>query len=74
MMLLIPKGFAHGFLTLEDHTIFQYKCSDYYHPQSEGGILWNSEGTGINWAIENPVLSEKDKIHIPFSEFDSPFS
>lgn len=73
LMLLIPKGFAHGFLTLQDHTIFQYKCSDYYHPQAEGGILWKSAGTGINWEIENPVLSEKDKIHPDFKDFVSPF-
>jgi dTDP-4-dehydrorhamnose 3,5-epimerase len=73
LMLLIPKGFAHGFLTLNDQTIFQYKCSDYYHPASEGGILWKSEGTGINWGVENPVLSDKDQIHPQFSDFISPF-
>lgn len=73
MMLLIPKGFAHGFLTLEDQTIFQYKCSDYYHPQSEGGILWKSEGAGIKWGVDEPLLSEKDKIHPEFKNFISPF-
>jgi dTDP-4-dehydrorhamnose 3,5-epimerase len=72
-MLLIPKGFAHGFETLEDHTIFTYKCSDYYHPESEGGILWNSPSLGIEWRSQNPVLSEKDKVHPEFLNFNSPF-
>ena len=72
-MLFIPPGFAHGFLTLKDHTIFTYKCTDYYHPESEGGVRWNSPELGINWNIENPVLSAKDEILPFFSEFNSPF-
>ena len=72
-MLYIPPGFAHGFLTLEDNTIFTYKCTDYYHPEVEGGVLWNSPELNIPWNIENPVLSAKD-IGLPtFSEFVSPF-
>ncbi len=72
-MLYIPPGFAHGFLTLEDNTIFTYKCTDYYHPEVEGGVLWNSPELNIPWNIENPVLSVKD-ISLPtFSEFVSPF-
>lgn len=62
--LYIPKGFAHGFLALEDKTILIYKCSDYYHPNDEGGIIWNDPEIGIKWPIEevdNIILSEKDK-------------
>lgn len=73
-MLLIPKGFAHGFETLQDHTIFSYKCTDYYHPASEGGIAWNSPTLEIPWRTTMPTLSQKDKNHIEFSQFDSPFN
>jgi dTDP-4-dehydrorhamnose 3,5-epimerase len=69
----VPPGFAHGFLTLKDDTIFSYKCTNYYNKDSEGCILWNSEGLGINWEIENPQLSEKDKDADAFKDFVSPF-
>jgi dTDP-4-dehydrorhamnose 3,5-epimerase len=72
-MLYIPPGFAHGFLTLEDHTIFTYKCTDYYHPETEGGVRWNSPELNIPWNIEDPILSAKDEILPLFSEFISPF-
>ena len=72
-MLYIPPGFAHGFLTLEDNTIFTYKCTDYYHPEVEGGVLWNSPELNIPWNIENPVLSAKDIALPTFSKFVSPF-
>lgn len=58
--LWIPEGFAHGFLTLEDNTIFQYKCTNYYHKDSEATLLWNDPALNINWGIENPLISEKD--------------
>ncbi|MFN4914558.1 MAG: dTDP-4-dehydrorhamnose 3,5-epimerase [Sphingomonadales bacterium] len=73
LMLFIPKGFAHGFATLSDNTIFQYKCSDYYAPSAEGGILWSSPSLQINWGVDQPILSEKDKLHPDFSVFESPF-
>jgi dTDP-4-dehydrorhamnose 3,5-epimerase len=72
-MLYIPPGFAHGFLTLEDHTIFTYKCTQYYHPQSEGGVLWNSPSLQIPWGISQPILSAKDELLPDYSVFESPF-
>lgn len=64
-MLFIPEGFAHGFLTLED-SIFFYKCNQFYHKDSESGILWNDPTLNINWGVENPVVSEKDQQLLPF--------
>lgn len=72
-MLWVPEGFAHGFSTLEDNTIFAYKCTNYYSKDSEGCILWNDSSLGINWRVENPTTSEKDKLGLPFTEFVSPF-
>jgi dTDP-4-dehydrorhamnose 3,5-epimerase len=71
--LWIPEGFAHGFLTLENNTIFSYKCTNLYNKNSEGCILWNDPTIGINWGIENPLLSEKDKLGEPFEMFKSNF-
>lgn len=72
-MLYIPEGFAHGFLVLEDNTIFSYKCSRTYNKEAEDGIFWNDTDLNINWNIQNPILSEKDKIAKRFREFNSPF-
>jgi len=69
----IPEGFAHGFLTLENDTIFSYKCSQFYNKESEASLLWNDETLGINWGIEDPILSDKDKIAPKFSNFQSQF-
>jgi dTDP-4-dehydrorhamnose 3,5-epimerase len=69
LLLWIPPGFAHGFLTLEDNTIFLYKVTAYYHPQSESGIIYNDPQLNIEWKISNPVVSAKDKILPSFSEF-----
>jgi dTDP-4-dehydrorhamnose 3,5-epimerase len=59
-MFWIPPGFAHGFLSLEENTIFNYKCTQYYNKNSESGILWNDPELGIDWGIENPIVSAKD--------------
>lgn len=70
----IPEGFAHGFVTLEDQTVFQYKCTDYYAPETEGCILWNDPELNIPWETENPILSEKDKKGVLFKDLVSPFT
>lgn len=72
-MFYIPPGFAHGFLTLRDNTIFSYKCTNVYNKASEGCILWNDKDININWKISNPILSEKDLVGTPLKEFTSPF-
>ena len=59
-MMYIPSGFAHGFVVLSNTADFIYKCTDYYHPQSEQGILWNDPAIGIEWPIEDVQLSERD--------------
>ena len=72
-MMFVPKGMAHGFLSLEDDTIFTYKCTDYYQPQSEGCIAWNDESLNIDWDANHPIISEKDTKGQKFNEFISPF-
>ena len=72
-MFFIPPGFAHGFLTLRDNTIFSYKCTNVYNKASEGCVLWNDPDLKINWNISKPILSEKDLIGTPFKKFNSPF-
>ncbi|MEC7752925.1 MAG: dTDP-4-dehydrorhamnose 3,5-epimerase [Bacteroidota bacterium] len=67
-MFLIPAGFAHGFVALED-SVFFYKCSNYYHKESEGGILWNDTSLGIDWGISNPIVSEKDQVLPNFAAY-----
>ena len=68
--LFIPKGFAHGFVVLSEEAVFQYKCDNYYAPQSEGAIIWNDPELGIDWKIpaEDIILSEKDKKHPLFKD------
>jgi dTDP-4-dehydrorhamnose 3,5-epimerase len=73
-MLYVPVGFAHGFLTLTDNTIFSYKCGNVYNKASEMGIMWNDPDLNIDWKIENPLLSEKDQVNLNFKDFQSPFS
>ena len=70
-MLMIPHGFAHGFVTLMDNTIFSYKCSCFYCHEAEETICWNDKTLDINWGILHPVVSEKDQNGIPFNiDFD----
>ncbi|MCP1104982.1 dTDP-4-dehydrorhamnose 3,5-epimerase [Serratia nevei] len=57
----IPPGLAHGFVVLSDIADFEYKCTDYYNPIHEGCLLWNDPDIGIEWPLDNPLLSEKDK-------------
>lgn len=58
--LLIPRGFAHGFLAITDDVEFLYKADNYYEPQSDRNILWNDPDINVDWGIDNPILSEKD--------------
>lgn len=61
---MIPRGFAHGFLVVSDYAEFAYKCDDFYHPDDEGGIMWNDPDIGIDWGdVSGVILSEKDKKH-----------
>ena len=59
--LLIPRGFGHGFVTLTDDVEFLYKADNYYAPEADAGVRWNDPEIGVEWGIENPILSEKDK-------------
>jgi dTDP-4-dehydrorhamnose 3,5-epimerase len=71
--LWIPPGFAHGFVSLADDTLFSYKCTNYYSPESEGTIKWNDTDLGINWGVENALVSEKDELGTEFRRFESDF-
>lgn len=72
-VLLIPEGFAHGFVTLEDETIVNYKCSNTYNKESEQTLLWNDKDLGIKWELDKPILSDKDLKGQPFKSFKSMF-
>ncbi|PZX59912.1 dTDP-4-dehydrorhamnose 3,5-epimerase [Algoriphagus ratkowskyi] len=69
-LMYVPTGFAHGFSVLED-SVFAYKCSNYYHKESEGGILWNDPALAIDWQIDEPITSEKDAVWPTLEEFRS---
>ena len=61
---MIPRGFAHGFVVMSDYAEFAYKCDELYHPEDEGGIMWNDPAIGIEWPeVGEIILSEKDKVH-----------
>lgn len=72
-MYWVPPGFAHGFVTLEDNTVFFYKCTNVYNKESEGSLRWNDPTLNIDWGVAEPLLSEKDKIAPLFDSFKSPF-
>lgn len=65
----VPPGYAHGFVVTSESADFQYKCTDYYNPGDEGGILWNDPDVGIDWPLGEPTLSEKDGILPTLSEY-----
>lgn len=69
----VPAGFGHGFLTLENDTVFSYKCTNFYNAQSEDGILWNDADLDIDWNVNNPLISDKDKSQQKFNNFVTPF-
>ena len=72
----VPEGFAHGFLVLSDEAVFNYKCTNLYSPEYDGGLLWNDPDVGIKWPLEGIdeiILSEKDKKQPRLNELDLPF-
>ena len=72
----IPRGFAHGFSVLSEEVVFQYKCDSFYAPQSEGAIAWDDPDLAIGWRIpaDRAILSEKDRRHPRFNNFETPFA
>jgi len=64
----IPPGLAHGFVVISDYADFEYKCTNYYDPESEGCLFWNDPEIGIDWPVTNPILSEKDKLGLRLSD------
>lgn len=72
----VPEGFAHGFLVLSDYATFNYKCTDFYAPQYDSGLLWNDKDVNIKWPldeIDEVILSDKDKVQKTLKELDIPF-
>ena len=69
----IPPGFAHGFITLEEDTIFSYKCTEVYNKQSEGSIVWNDKDLNIDWGMEDPIVSGKDTESPTFAKLSTQF-
>ena len=66
--LFVPEGFAHGFCVLSDTACFLYKCSDFYAPDDESGIIWSDPDIGIKWPVDAPIVSEKDRRFSTFSK------
>lgn len=66
--LFIPAGFAHGFCVLSDTALFLYKCSTYYAPQNEGGVVWNDPALDIRWPVDDPLLSDRDRDFPPLAQ------
>ena len=65
--MYVPAGFAHGYLVLSETAEFLYKCSDFYHPEYERGVLWNDPEIAITWGVLAPILSDKDRRNAPLS-------
>ncbi len=73
----VPEGFAHGFVVMSETAEFVYKCTRFYDPSDEGGLMWNDPEIGIDWPVPENVellLSEKDQHHQPLKDFESPFT
>ncbi len=68
VLLFIPEGFAHGLAVLEDDTLFQYKCSQYWDPAAERTLLWNDPALGIDWGLSDPLVSAKDRSGLPLRD------
>lgn len=73
LQLLIPEGFAHGFVALKENTIVQYKCTQFYKKEAEGTLIYNDPDLNINWGIDHPITTEKDLQGVSFKELISPF-
>ena len=75
LQLFIPRGFAHGFAVLSDIAVFQYKCDNFYAPQSEGAIAWDDPDIGVDWQLpsDSVILSAKDRCHPSFRDFEPVF-
>ena len=69
--MFIPKGFAHGFSVLSEDALVYYKCSDYYYPEGERGLLWNDPALDIDWKVADPIISEKDQHQPKLQEIKS---
>ena len=72
-MIWIPSGFAHGFVALEDNTIFQYKCDAIYNPKLEECLIWNDPKLGIDWEIDKPIISSRDNKGKRFDDLNTSF-
>lgn len=75
LQLFIPRGFAHGFAVLSQDAVFQYKCDEFYHPESEGGIAWDDPLLNIDWKLpeKDIILSKKDTVNPKFEEIEPHF-
>lgn len=71
--LWIPRGFAHGFVVLEDDTLFSYKCTNVYSKEHDRGALWNDPALGIEWGIAAPIVSDKDQKHPVLADIEKEF-
>ena len=71
--ILVPPGFAHGFVVLSETAEFLYKCSDFYFPEDERGVLWNDPDLGIPWGVSEPVISQKDAANLPLRRIPPQF-
>lgn len=74
LRLMMPRGFAHGYVTLTEHAEFQYKVDALYSPAHDAGIAWNDPDIGVAWPVRDPILSDKDRAQPLFAEVESPFA